>query len=115
MKHFYAVLTKAVPGQEGEFQHWYDNQHIPDCLKVEGVTAVTRYQLHHAVQQGEKVPSAYASLAVYEFESDDPMLQAKRFRELAGSEAMPLSDSLVPNDTLQLMGTMTVRVEAPRD
>ena len=41
------VFTNPVEGREHEFHDWYDNVHIPDCLQIEGITAVTRYEVSH--------------------------------------------------------------------
>lgn len=40
--YHYIVLTRAVAGEEQAFADWYDDQHIPDCLRVAGVTGARR-------------------------------------------------------------------------
>ena len=45
--HRMLVFTNPVEGREDEFHDWYDNVHIPDVLDVDGITAVTRYEVSH--------------------------------------------------------------------
>ncbi|MHB8694450.1 MAG: hypothetical protein ACYDHH_24690 [Solirubrobacteraceae bacterium] len=39
------VFTNPVEGKESEFHDWYDQVHIPDILRIKGVSAVTRYEI----------------------------------------------------------------------
>ncbi|MGH7856998.1 MAG: hypothetical protein ACREQY_06660 [Candidatus Binatia bacterium] len=94
-KYHYVVLTSALPGRLEEFERWYDNQHIPDVLKVPGVNGVRRYRLLNAVTDTVEDPP-WSSLAVYEFEGDDPLAIARRLTEMAGSKAMPITDTIGP-------------------
>jgi len=41
-QYFYMVTFEIAPQDEREFNEIYDNEHIPDLLKVEGVTGVLR-------------------------------------------------------------------------
>lgn len=43
--HHMLVFTNPVEGKENEFHEWYDHVHIPDCLRIGGFTAVTRYEV----------------------------------------------------------------------
>jgi hypothetical protein len=43
--HRMLVFTNPVEGKENEFHEWYDDVHIPDCLRIDGVAAVTRYEV----------------------------------------------------------------------
>jgi hypothetical protein len=44
-RHFVLLSTNPVDGREQEFNDWYDNVHIPDCLGTSGFVAGTRYKL----------------------------------------------------------------------
>jgi hypothetical protein len=63
------VLTNPVEGAEQEFNRWYDEQHVPDMLGVDGVAAVQRFQF---VTSGGLPEPAQRYLAVYEVEADSP-------------------------------------------
>lgn len=92
------VLTRAKPGRRAEFERWYDEQHIPDCLRVPGVVAAERYALVHAIGTSEEglpsEPAVWDSLAIYHFKTDDPLALARDMIGRAGTAEMPASDAL---------------------
>lgn len=106
-KYHYAVLTRALPGQAEEFRAWYDNQHVPDCLKIPGVVSATRYNVLYEVgpsSEGSKeLPAPADSLSLYEFEAEDPMALARKLSELAGTDAMPMTDTIDASGTVKYM------------
>lgn len=91
----YIVLTSAKPGQLEEFEHWYDNQHLQDVVRVPGVKAAKRYRMLNIIRD-EVEPAPWNSLAIYELETDDPVGVARELTALAGSPAMPVSDAFAP-------------------
>lgn len=53
------------PEREDEFNHWYDNIHIPDIMETQGFVKATRYKnIQSTADQGKYV-------AVYEMETDN--------------------------------------------
>lgn len=103
----YAVLTRAHPGREDEFKDWYDRQHVPDCLRIPGVTGATRYNILYEVgpsSEGSQVlPAPAHSLSMYTFEAEDPLELARLLSTLAGSDAMPMTDTIDPSGTVKYM------------
>jgi hypothetical protein len=94
-RYEYVVLTKAPPGKEEEFHAWYDDQHMPDCIKVPGVVSAKRWRLKYGVGAGSVVEtSEYDSLAIYELETDDPLAIAREMAARAGTADMPLIEGL---------------------
>ena len=93
--YHYLVLTQAIEGQAQACAEWYDDQHIPDCLRIAGVTGARRYRLLDQVLSPDSAsptqPPPFDSLAIYEFETDDPVALAFHLLSLAGTQAMPLS------------------------
>lgn len=89
----FIVLCRAVPGREEAFDRWYDDQHLADCLRVPGMTAARRYRI---AASAAPLPDShrFESLAIYEFESDDPDGFVTALRARAGSPEMPTSDAL---------------------
>lgn len=103
--YYYVVLTKATPGREEEFHDWYDAQHLPDCVRVPGVTRARRYRLTRAFGPGA-VPQElqFDSLTMYEMDVDDPEVVAREMSARAGTDAMPLTDSLARGFSMMMVG-----------
>lgn len=105
--YHYAVLTRAHPGKAEEFRDWYDRQHVPDCLRIPGVTAATRYNILYEVgpsaDGSKELPAPADSLSLYEFQTDDPMALARQLSALAGSAEMPMTDTIDPSGTVKYM------------
>lgn len=91
-RHYYLVLTSALPGREAELEAWYDDQHIGDLVKVPGVVCAQRFHISSQVADTE-VPQ-WTCLAIYELECDDPEEVIGRIAALAGSDAMPITGAL---------------------
>jgi hypothetical protein len=102
--YYYVVLTSAKPGRLEEFDRWYDEQHIPDVVNVPGVKSAKRFRLINAVENHEPVDSPWNSLALYEFDTDDPLALAKQLSTMAGSDAMPMTDS-IDDVRIKIIGT----------
>lgn len=43
-KVIWLVGTESAPRREKEFNHWYDNTHLPHVLELPGVIGATRYE-----------------------------------------------------------------------
>lgn len=102
--YYYVVLTSAKPGQLEEFHRWYDEQHIPDVVNVPGVKSAKRFKLLNAVENHEAVESPWNSLALYEFDTDEPLALAKLLSTMAGSSDMPMTDS-IDDVRIKIIGT----------
>lgn len=89
-----AVLTNPKPGQEAEFNDWYDNRHIPDVLAIPDVLSAQRYDL--APVQRMDPPHPYGYFAFYEVETDDLAALIEDMRARGGTPLMPISDALDP-------------------
>ncbi len=57
---FLFVQTDVVPEMEEEFNHWYDEEHIPHLLKVPGVIMARR---------GRNTGNGQHYIAIYEHEN----------------------------------------------
>lgn len=105
------VLSNPVDGREDEFNEWYDNQHIPDLLRVPGVVAAQRFRL--SGEQLAKAPHPWRYLAVYEIEGADPGTIATMLRERAGTNALRPSEAIAPYRLSWIFEPITERVTAP--
>lgn len=85
------VVSNPVEGREDEFTEWYNNVHVPDVLKVEGVLTGHRYELTHIPTEG-LAPPKNQFLAVYEVEGDADAILAE-LRAKGGTAEMPVSEA----------------------
>jgi hypothetical protein len=66
MKHLVAVLTEPTPGNETEFDDYYENLHLDEVLATTGWDTAQRFILTD--EAGQSCPQKY--LALYEVEAD---------------------------------------------
>ena len=64
MSHVYVVQMDIPQHLEAEFNRIYDEEHVPNILKVPGVRSCARYRLDHST-----VPSMPRYLAIYEVDN----------------------------------------------
>ncbi|KHK98817.1 hypothetical protein LK09_08005 [Microbacterium mangrovi] len=82
------VLTEPVEGAEADFEHWYENVHVPDLLRLPSVLSVRRFALNAKTGNG----TGQRYLAVYEVTDTT---QAEQEVTRAGETGqMPISASL---------------------
>jgi epsilon-lactone hydrolase len=101
-RYSYVVLTRAAAGQEADFLRWYDERHLHDVQRVEGVISAKRFDLLEQKTTNLAAPP-WHSLAIYEIESDDPQSVLSAISSVAGTEAMPISDALNKDGMVQLL------------
>ncbi len=92
-KYTFVVLSNpTTPGQEAEYNEWYNKVHIPDVLNVPGFIAAQRFKLADA-QLGDG-PRAHRYLALYEIESNDAKATLKELEKRIGTADMVMSDGI---------------------
>lgn len=65
------VLTNAATSeQEQAFNDWYDHVHVPDLLKVPGVSGARRFRVASAQATEDAEHSDHVYLAIYELDGD---------------------------------------------
>jgi hypothetical protein len=96
-RHTFVVFTNPVEGREDEYNDWYDNTHLSDVLKVDGIVAAQRFKLAE-MDPSQESPHRY--LALYEVESDDLGKVSLALSEAGESGAMFVSDSLDRTDAM---------------
>lgn len=87
-RYCYVVLSDPVTGREEEFNNWYDDQHVPDALRVPGFVSAQRFKVSDA---NSTLPGQY--LTLYEIETNDLQRVLDDVRSRAGTPAMVLSDA----------------------
>lgn len=85
------VFTQPKPGQDSEYQSWYDSRHLHDVAGIPGVASAQRYDPADTETTGANPPARY--LAIYEVEGD-PDGFVKELRARFGTDAMPASPAL---------------------
>ncbi|WP_068088975.1 DUF4286 family protein [Novosphingobium rosa] len=84
-QHKLLVLANPVDGRDDDFNHWYDTVHLPDVLKVPGVTGAERFRLSEGGQ--------WRYLAIYELECEDPAAVSAELMSRAGTPLMTMTDA----------------------
>jgi hypothetical protein len=98
----FLAFSTAVAGREAELEDWYDRQHIPDCLKLDGFVAAQRFRIDKP-GLGIEVP-AWQYMVIYEIESDDIDVTLGQIMKVARTPAMPFTDALDMSTSLRLVG-----------
>jgi hypothetical protein len=92
-KYTFVVLSNpTTPGQEAEYNEWYNKIHIPDVLNVPGFVAAQRFKL--ADSQFADGKPAHRYLALYELETDDLKGSFKELQKRVGTADMFMSDAI---------------------
>lgn len=115
-RHIMIVLTNAVPGQDDDFNRWYDDRHLTDILEQGPFAAAQRFRLADA-DLGTEAPYRY--LAIYEVEEGkleearDWILFSRAEREeaiAAGREpVVPISPALAEDRVAWFFTTISER------
>lgn len=99
----FVALSTPVPGREEELERWYDQQHIPDSLKLDGFIAAQRFRLDDGPVGSPSVPK-WKVMVIYEIESDDIAATMAQIQRVVRTPAMPLTDALDMSTALRLLG-----------
>ena len=105
-RHQYVILSRAVAGREGEYDSWYDNQHLGDVARIPGVVSAKRFPVAWQKTTELDAPQ-WRSVAVYEIESEDPQAVVAAISAASGTEAMPFSDAMTKSGMVQLLVSET--------
>ncbi len=98
-KYSFVVRTNCTPGDEVEFNKWYDEVHIPDLLRIPGVVGAYRGHLASAQSDPEvlvrsKKGQEYEFLAIYKFDTDDVAGILAEIKKRSRTPEMMISDTL---------------------
>lgn len=94
MRSVLLVMTNCAPGQEEEFNTWYQDTHLKEVLEVDGFVGAQRYEITDAQLSEDERPHRF--LAIYEIEGDAD----KAFENLmAATDKMNMSATLVDSFT----------------
>src|SRR5690348_17503131 len=92
-KYTFVVMSNSTtPGQEAEFNEWYNKVHIPDVLNVPGFVAAQRFKL--ADTQFADGKPAHRYLALYEIETEDIKGSFNELQRRVGTADMFMSPAI---------------------
>ena len=91
MAKFVLIATGGVrPGQDAEYDEWYDKIHIPDICSIPGVISGRRFSCIPAT------PATPPNVGIYEIESDDPAAVLAEIGRRVQSGEFVISPALDP-------------------
>jgi hypothetical protein len=87
----YIMFTNPAAGREDEFNHWYDNVHIPDIEKSGAFTSGQRYKV---MDSSHTPPGEHRYAAIYEVDGEDPDAALNKLVAAFQSGDMRMSDAM---------------------
>jgi len=84
------VFSRPVEGREESYTDWYENTHLRDVCKLEGVKSACRYRLSRNLSQREPYPY----MAIYEIETDDIDAVLAELQASGSGGGMFISDAI---------------------
>ncbi len=101
----FLVLTKPVDGaDDAEFNRWYTERHLKDVLDCLGFLGAKRFKIISTGSGHPGVP-AWQYAAIYEMETDRPDAVLEELYRRAGTEKMPISQTLDMSSTATFLIT----------
>lgn len=93
------VLSNGLPSREDDYKNWYMTRHLPDMKQVPGVSDGQLYALSGAAEGAR-----WAFAAEYSLAEPVAIVLGNIFAR-AGSDAMPLTDTIDGDSVLMLGAT----------
>ena len=109
MKALLVVFTDPVHGQEDAYNHWYTEEHLPDCLAIPGYVRATRYRAFPGLDR--TVEQEYLSL----YELEVPNVEA--LEKISAEHMRRIADGVMrapPPDTISNVTMRALYYTAPR-
>ncbi len=98
-KYKMIVFSQPKPGQEEEYNDWYQNVHLQDVVAIDGIISAQRYRL--AATLAGEAAAPYAAIYSVEAENPEPVMTALAQRAMAGE--MQISDAFDTENTVALI------------
>ena len=92
VKNLLVAMTNAVERRDDDYNHWYNDQHLPDVVNAPGIVAAQRFELD--AQQRYAGPYDFRYVAIYEIETESVQGIIDYIGQAAGTPAMPMTDAL---------------------
>lgn len=85
----YMVLAGAREGRSDAYEAWYENQHIPDVLRIPGIVGARRYRPSETQRGGQALDHDF--MTVFQVEADDIRDVFAELDRRKGTDLLPLS------------------------
>jgi hypothetical protein len=72
------VSTNAAPGMDLEYNRWYDEQHVPDVLRIPGYRSARRYALEKVDKPGLSMTPYLVLFTLETYDLDATVAELKR-------------------------------------
>ena len=69
-RYSWVCLSGPRAGSEAEFIRWYEDEHIPQILAIQGFVEAKRFKIDPALTQGVAA-QPWRFMVIYELETDD--------------------------------------------
>lgn len=89
-KYILIVTANAQPGEDDEFNRWYDDQHLGDVCQVPGVAGAKRFSSDPS--SPHPTPANY--MTIYDLETDDPGAVVAEISRRGAVGEFPVSPAL---------------------
>lgn len=101
MKAQYRHVAFSIPklGCETELERWYDENHIPDCLRLTGFVAAQRFRIEDELAVAD-VP-AWRIMVIYEIEGDEIAATLSQIPRVVRTPEMSMTDAIDMTTTLR--------------
>ena len=103
-------ISQPSEGREGEYDEWYEGQHMSEILALPGMVSGQRYKLHSAMAPGIDISSfAYYELAAHSVEDARETLRAM------GTANLTTTTTAIREKTrVAILEVCSARVTAPK-
>jgi hypothetical protein len=108
--HLFVVLTNPTAGMEEEYNRWYNDQHVPDVVAIDGFVGVQRFKL--SPPPGAPAPY-WGYVAFYEIDRDKVAEAFKGLEAARGTDRMVMSEALNrPDNEVAVYAPTAAKVKA---
>lgn len=89
-RYKFVVMSNPTEGRDEEYNDWYQNIHLPELLKLDGIVSAQRFQQARNLREGD----SYRYLAIYEIETDDVDAVIATLVQTAEAGGLNMSDAI---------------------
>jgi hypothetical protein len=109
-RYHYVILSRAKAGQAEEYQRWYAEQHLADVRRQPGVVNAKLFVPEVQKTYDLEAPS-WSLMTLYELETEDPAGTIEAIKAMAGSEGMPMTETLDRAGMVQVVSRQIAAID----
>lgn len=104
-------ISQPREGREGEYDEWYERQHMPEVLTLPGIVSGQRYKLHSAMAAGIDI----SSFAYYELAANSVEDARKTLRAMGTANLGTTTATIREKTRVAVLEVCSARVTAPKN